>query len=247
MSLLSVSSSVSSSSYTPTTGELVRIASLSIKLFNSSMGLSITTEAVVLVAARASAAVAVATLSSFFFTEAFNCPQPASISIPLLTLGVAFRPNSLSSVETNACTPFRPLGDPSNPPVGFNGITLICTISLLISNRCNNRPSSRAVSGVSFSFSINAHSSVTLRLVVYIYSRIVFINSSKPPYRLFAGSNALRSSSLAQCRLNANRTCISSSINFLIFGTTPTVETVIFLAPIPNSSFILRIAPMTLR
>mmetsp|Transcript_12173 Transcript_12173/g.18242 ORF Transcript_12173/g.18242 Transcript_12173/m.18242 type:complete len:226 (+) Transcript_12173:571-1248(+) len=191
------------------------------------------------------ATASMASLSSFFLTAALSCPHPASISIPLRILGVAVIPNSFSSTFTNSLTFLRPLGPPSKPPVGFNGIKLTCVISRLIPNLFKRCPSCLATSGVSFSFSINAHSRVTLRFVVSIYSRIAIMSSSNPPYLLLAGNNCVLSSSEEQCKLTANLTCISSCINFLIFGTTPTVLTVIFLAPIPKSVFILLIASMT--
>mmetsp|Transcript_63276 Transcript_63276/g.95474 ORF Transcript_63276/g.95474 Transcript_63276/m.95474 type:complete len:230 (+) Transcript_63276:172-861(+) len=162
----------------------------------------------------------------FFSTAAFNCPHPASISIPRLTRGVHATPYLFSKISQNAFTRDLPDGDPPYPPVGFNGITLMCTISGR-NHFFTNLPNLCAVSGVSFSCSISAHSNVMRFPVVLPYSCKVSIKRSNPPYRTLAGNRELRSSSLAQCKLTAKRTWGKSMASLAMLGTMPTVDMVI--------------------
>ena len=77
-----------------------------------------------LLTVTASAAAAVAFLSSFVLTLAESCPQPASISIPRRILTVAGIPYSSSNILMKVTIALWFDGDPLKPFVGLTGITL---------------------------------------------------------------------------------------------------------------------------
>mmetsp|Transcript_35572 Transcript_35572/g.87497 ORF Transcript_35572/g.87497 Transcript_35572/m.87497 type:complete len:214 (-) Transcript_35572:872-1513(-) len=171
-------------------------------------------------------------------TFCLSCPQPASMSIPRRTRGVAVIPY-FASTSTNALTSAGLVGFPPYPSVGLRGMRLTWHMRPL-----RSLPSSCATSGVSFFPAMRAHSNVIFLPVSATYFLHVDMSSLRGK-RTLTGMMASRSASFAACRLTASLICRPSFERRSMRGTSPTVLTVMCRAPMPISVFMRRMAART--